>query len=246
MSGGLRISLEGIKKTYGHGSHATEALKGVDLTIEPGEMVAISGPSGSGKSTLLNLIGALDRDYTGTLRVGDVEPARTKDRALARFRASSVGFIFQNFHLLPHLSIRENVLVPTAFSPDGSDAGARAMALLERVGLADRADARPDELSGGQQQRVAIARALINRSALLLADEPTGALDSTTGQVILDLLTEINAEKGTTVIIVTHEDAVSARARRRVHVVDGRINQDTRCDATSSEEDLPHTSTGES
>ncbi len=219
------VRLDGVSRAWCRGPQAIHALRDISLTIEGGEFVSISGPSGSGKSTLLNVLGALDRGYTGSVRIADVEPRALRDRALSAFRSRTVGFVFQSFHLLPHLTVLENVLVPTTFAgTEGAEE--RARALLARVGLDARLDARPGELSGGQQQRVAIARALVNRPKLVLCDEPTGSLDEATGRDILALLRQVNDEDAATLIIVTHEPHIANAARRRIVLRDGNIAED--------------------
>lgn len=210
-----------LVKTYENGR--TRALDGVSLEIFKGEFVAICGPSGSGKSTLLNLIGALDRPDSGELRVAG-EDLTCSHGDLARFRARKVGFIFQLHNLIPSLTALENVLIPTLeLNHSRRDAQARARELLERVGLADKAHRRPPELSGGERQRVAVARALVNTPELVLADEPTGSLDSKTEKHILDLLKELQVERGVTLILVTHDPHVAQRADRVIELLDGRV-----------------------
>jgi putative ABC transport system ATP-binding protein len=208
-----------LVKTYENGR--TRALNGVSLEIFSGEFVAICGPSGSGKSTLLNLIGALDRPDSGELWVAGEDLTRSHGD-LAGFRARKVGFIFQLHNLIPSLTAIENVLIPT-LELNGRDAPARARELLERVGLADKAHRRPPELSGGERQRVAVARALVNNPALILADEPTGSLDSKTEQAVLELLRELQSERGVTLILVTHDPRVAQSADRVIELVDGRV-----------------------
>jgi putative ABC transport system ATP-binding protein len=208
-----------LVKTYENGR--TRALNGVSLEIFSGEFVAICGPSGSGKSTLLNLIGALDRPDSGELWVAGEDLTRSHGD-LAGFRARKVGFIFQLHNLIPSLTAIENVLIPT-LELNGRDAPARARELLERVGLADKAHRRPPELSGGERQRVAVARALVNNPALILADEPTGSLDSKTERAVLELLRELQSERGVTLILVTHDPRVAQSADRVIELVDGRV-----------------------
>jgi putative ABC transport system ATP-binding protein len=200
------------------------ALRGVSLTIEPGDFLAIVGPSGSGKSTLMHLLGGLDRPTTGRLLLGgrDVSSLSTAD--LARLRNRVIGFVFQSFHLLARTSARDNVGLPLIYRglrrPERRRLAEQA---LERVGLAERMDHRPNQLSGGEQQRVAIARALVTEPSVLLADEPTGNLDSVSGDSVLRLLEELNAERGVALAVVTHDPAVAARARRQVRMRDGLI-----------------------
>jgi putative ABC transport system ATP-binding protein len=217
------VELSGIRKTYRQGGATIHALDGIDLAIAPGEFVAIMGPSGSGKSTLLNVLGALDRPDAGRYRLGSDEVGELDDDAASALRNRRIGFVFQSFHLLPRLTVLENVLLPQryALSAD-ADAPARALALLQRIGLGSRLDHRPGELSGGQLQRAAIARALLNQPALLLADEPTGNLDSKSAIDVMTLLTELNAG-GQTLVMVTHDPEIAARAGRTIHLHDGRI-----------------------
>jgi ABC-type lipoprotein export system ATPase subunit len=218
------IHFEGINKHYRTGRVETHVLRDVDLQVGPGEFLAIIGTSGSGKSTLLNIVGGLDRGFSGTARVNGYDLAKLSDSELSRFRNKQVGFIFQQFNLLDHLSCAENVAMPAIFARDTiTDARERAVRALTRVGIGDRADDLPANLSGGQKQRVAIARAIFNQPPLLLCDEPTGNLDTTTGQQIIDLFTTLNREDGTTMLIVTHEARVSTAANRVVRLEDGQI-----------------------
>jgi len=217
------IALEGIRKTYKQGGNEIRALDGIDLTIGRGDNVAIMGPSGSGKSTLLNVLGALDKPDSGSYRFENEDVALLDDDGASRLRNRRIGFVFQSFHLLPRLTVLENVLLPLRYSEDlDSGADARARNLLGRVGLAERIDHRPGELSGGQMQRAAIARALVMQPPLLLADEPTGNLDSRSAADVLALLEELNRE-GQTLVIVTHDPEIATRAHRSVHLRDGRI-----------------------
>ena len=218
------IELHNLTKTYRRGREEIRALDGITLNIRAGEFVAVVGPSGSGKSTLLNMIGAMDRPSAGTLRLAGQDIARLDDRALTRLRATTIGFVFQQFFLQPTLSAEENVLLPTLFVRRNG-AAQRAEELLRRVGLNGRARHLPAELSGGEMQRVAIARALINAPQILLADEPTGNLDSKNAQAIYAILDELHAT-GLTVVVVTHNDALAERAQRRIHLLDGRIVED--------------------
>jgi putative ABC transport system ATP-binding protein len=213
-----------LVKTYENGR--TRALNGVSLEVFSGEFVAIYGPSGSGKSTLLNLIGALDRPDSGELWVAGENLTRSHGD-LAGFRARKVGFIFQLHNLIPSLTALENVLIPT-LELNGRDAPARARELLERVGLADKAHRRPPELSGGERQRVAVARALVNNPALILADEPTGSLDSKTERAVLELLRELQSERGVTLILVTHDPA-GGTERRQSDRAGGRAGHNPSC-----------------
>jgi putative ABC transport system ATP-binding protein len=217
------ISLDNITKTYHLGEIDVPVLKHIDLSIESGEYVAIMGASGSGKSTLMNIIGCLDRPSSGLYILDGSNLTTLDDDELADIRNQYIGFVFQQFNLLPRLTALGNVMLPTIYA-DVSRAQRidRATEALVQVGLKDRLENRPNQLSGGQQQRVAIARALVNHPALVLADEPTGALDSTTSSEIMDLLTELN-KQGTTIAIVTHDANVAARTKRIIQMVDGVI-----------------------
>jgi len=215
-----------LTKVYGRGENRVEALTGININVEPGEWIAIMGPSGSGKSTLMNLIGLLDRPTSGSYRLDGRDVSRLRGSELARARRDLLGFVFQSYNLLPRESALENVELPMVYAGVGrKERRKRALGVLETVGLAERAHHRPPELSGGQMQRVAIARALINRPALLLADEPTGNLDTASGAEILDLFEELNAS-GVTVVVVTHDAEVAARTQRVVELRDGRIVAD--------------------
>jgi putative ABC transport system ATP-binding protein len=219
------IETHGLRKVYAEGSEAeVVALQGVDMRIVPGEFVAIMGPSGSGKSTLMNLIGCLDTPTSGTYLCDGVDVATLDREELAVLRRDKIGFVFQGFNLLPRMTAEENVAMPLGYAQT-PPAERRAMALqaLEAVGLGSRASHRPSELSGGQQQRVAIARALINRPALILADEPTGALDSKTGEEILALFKRLRDE-GHTVVLITHDAEVAAHADRTYVMRDGQMH----------------------
>jgi lipoprotein-releasing system ATP-binding protein len=223
------VLLEGVRKSYGD-KVVTEVLKGVDLRVDRGEFAALVGPSGSGKSTLLNLLGLLDRPTSGRLAIAGEETAGLDDAGLTRLRGHAIGFVFQFHHLLPGLSAAENVMMPM-IAREGRTAKAmvpRAVALLDRVGLAGRADALPSALSGGQQQRVAIARALALGPPLVLADEPTGNLDTRTADQIFDVLREFNRELGVAFLIVTHDPRLAARCDRTIDLVDGAIVSDRR------------------
>ncbi|MCP5516723.1 MAG: ABC transporter ATP-binding protein [Verrucomicrobiales bacterium] len=221
------LSVRGVRKTYALGRRAIEVLQGIDLDIEAGAFLALRGASGAGKSTLLHLLGGLDSPTAGTVEFDGQNLSRLSARRLARFRNSRVGFVFQAYHLLPELDAVENVCLPArlARAPAAAAAG-RARELLERVGLGHRLDHRPRELSGGEQQRVAIARALINDPVLLLADEPTGNLDSHTGEEIIGLLRRLHAESGMTLLIATHDLHVATCAPKAIDLVDGRIAPD--------------------
>ncbi len=215
------IELHDIVRTYSTGRLEVMALRGVDLTVLPGDFLAIVGPSGSGKSTLMNIIGCLDRPTTGTYRLAGTPIEDLDDDDLARVRSRAIGFVFQSFNLLPRTSALENVAAPLLYQGVGRrERMARAKAALERLGLGERLDHQPNELSGGQQQRVAIARALVTEPALILADEPTGNLDSASGSDVLSLLHELN-DAGTTIVLITHDADVAVAAKRQVHVRDG-------------------------
>jgi putative ABC transport system ATP-binding protein len=220
------IELSEITKTYRMGEVDFAVLSGVSLAVQSGELIAIMGPSGSGKSTLMNIIGCLDRPTSGIYRFENREISTMTDDELASVRNVKIGFVFQTFNLLPRFSALKNVEVPLIYS--GVPARARrerAAPLLEKVGLGDRMQHKPTELSGGQQQRVAIARALVNNPPLLLADEPTGNLDSHSGEEILNILTRLNRQ-GVTIIIVTHDKDVAARCKRLINLKDGQIMSD--------------------
>jgi putative ABC transport system ATP-binding protein len=217
------IELRGIRKTYQQGGNQIRALDGIDLTIQQGEFVAIMGPSGSGKSTLLNVLGALDKPDHGTYHLEQDEIGAMDDDAASDLRNRRIGFVFQSFHLLPRLTVLENVLLPQRYTatPDAS-AEERAKKLLTRIGLGERMGHLPGELSGGQLQRAAIARALLNQPALLLADEPTGNLDSKSAQDVLALLAELHGQ-GQTMVLVTHDPNIAAKAQRTIHLKDGQV-----------------------
>ncbi len=223
----LVIQIQDLTRVYEMGVETVHALRGVTLTIRRNEYVAIMGPSGSGKSTLMNLIGCLDTPTSGEYWLNGQEVSRMGDDALARVRNREIGFVFQTFNLLPRASALQNVELPLVYGGVSSrERRQRATFALERVGLADRMDHRPNELSGGQRQRVAIARALVNRPAILLADEPTGNLDSATSEEIMRVFATLHAE-GQTVIMVTHEPDIAAHAARTVVLRDGRVSSDT-------------------
>ena len=218
------ITLNKASKIYRRGREQVHALDGIDLTIHQGEFVAVVGPSGSGKSTLLNIVGAMDQADAGKVTIADQDVTTLNEKGLTHLRADTIGFVFQQFFLQPTLTARENVLLPTLFTRQ-KHLEARADELLARVGLAERANHLPDELSGGEMQRVAIARALINQPGILLADEPTGNLDSRNAEAIYCLLDELHDE-GLTIIVVTHSEELAMRAERRIHLLDGRISDD--------------------
>ncbi len=227
------VLLEGVRKSFGT-AVVTEVLRGIDLRIERGEFAALIGPSGSGKSTLLNILGLLDRPTAGRVAIAGEETTRLDDAGLTRLRGRALGVISQFHHLLPGLTARETVLMPmiAAAGRTAKEMAPRALTLLDRVGLGAKVDAYPNEMSGGQQQRVAIARALALAPSLVLADEPTGNLDTTTAEQIFEVMREFSRECGATFLLVTHDPRLAARCDRTVEIVDGRIVSDRRHPAT--------------
>jgi putative ABC transport system ATP-binding protein len=216
--------LEGVERRYQRGGSVVHALVGVDLTIDPGELLAVEGPSGSGKSTLLQLLGALDNPTAGRIAFDGQQLAQADDRTLTRLRREAIGFVFQQFNLIPTLTAAENVeIAMLPMKRARSERTERVAALLEQVGLGDRSEHLPSRLSGGEQQRVAIARALANSPRVVLADEPTGNLDSATAADVIDLLAALCAESGVTVVLVTHDEEVAGRARRRIRLRNGQV-----------------------
>ncbi len=225
--GDAMVEARGLQKTYAAGGATVHALRGVDLSIPRGEMVAIMGPSGCGKTTLLNCLSGLDEFDSGEVFVGGESISGMSDRRRTRFRAEKMGFIFQTYNLIPVLSGVENVELPLLVAGvRPKEARRRALSALEMVGLADQADKRPNEMSGGQQQRVTVARSLVNEPAIVWADEPTGALDSETSVGIMDLIVNLNQEKGQTFVLVTHDISVARRASRLIRMRDGKIESD--------------------
>lgn len=223
---GTIVRLDGVHKVYHMGTQEVHALSGVTLSFPKGSFNAIMGPSGSGKSTMLNLLGCLDRPTRGSYMLNGHDVSLLDDNALSAIRLRELGFIFQSFNLIPQLTVRENIELPLYYLGwEADESERRSRELAELVGLGDRLAHRPTELSGGQQQRVAVARALANDPAVLLADEPTGNLDTATGQQIMELLAELN-RRGRTIIMVTHEAHIASYARRRIHMLDGRIESD--------------------
>ena len=219
------ILVNELRKIYKIGEIEVHALDGVSFNIERGEVVSVMGPSGSGKSTLMNLLGCLDHPTDGSYNLDGEEVSELDDDQLAGIRNRKVGFVFQSFNLLPRQSALANVELPMRYAGQVPDRRKRATEALESVGLADRINHRPTELSGGQQQRVAIARALVNNPSILMADEPTGNLDSKSGKEIMELLLNLNKDKGTTLIIVTHDPRIAEQTQRVIRLVDGKIDE---------------------
>ena len=221
------IFMENVKKVYSMGEQKVFALRGISFSVEQGEFLSIMGPSGSGKSTCMNMIGCLDRPSSGIVKIGGRETAKMSEKELASLRNKTIGFVFQQYHLLPTMTVLENVMVPLRYQ--GIERSLRkdmALAVLEKVDLSNRINHLPNELSGGQKQRVAIARATVTKPAIILADEPTGALDSSTGKAVLKLFEEIN-NSGTTIVIVTHDPGIGASTKRCVRILDGMIQEDS-------------------
>jgi putative ABC transport system ATP-binding protein len=219
------VEAQNITKVFQMGDVQVHALRGLSTQIAGGEVVAIMGPSGSGKSTLMNIIGCLDRPTSGDYFLDGERVAAMTDDQLANIRNRKVGFVFQSFNLLPRATALTNVELPLRYAHDGKNRRKRAIEALESVGLADRVSHRPNELSGGQQQRVAIARALVNNPSIIMADEPTGNLDTTSGDEIMELLLKLNKEQGTTLIIVTHDPEIAEQAQRIIHIRDGVVEK---------------------
>lgn len=221
------IRIENVIKTYDMGENSVKALQGISFTIQQGEFVSIMGPSGSGKSTCMNMIGCLDRPSSGLVEINGKETAKMSEKELAELRNKTIGFVFQQYHLLPSMTVLENVMLPLRYQ--GIEKHLRkemAIKALEKVGLQNRKSHRPHELSGGQKQRVAIARAMVTNPKIILADEPTGALDSETGKQVLDMFRQINAT-GTTIILVTHDPEIGASTNRCIKIFDGKIKSDS-------------------
>ena len=221
------IRIENVIKTYDMGENSVKALQGVSFTINQGEFVSIMGPSGSGKSPCMNMIGCLDRPSSGLVEINGKETAKMSEKELAELRNKTIGVVFQQYHLLPSMTVLENVMLPLRYQ--GIEKHLRkemAIKALEKVGLQNRKSHRPHELSGGQKQRVAIARAMVTNPKIILADEPTGALDSETGKQVLDMFRQINAT-GTTIILVTHDPEIGASTNRCIKIFDGKIKSDS-------------------
>jgi putative ABC transport system ATP-binding protein len=232
MNNGPVLSVRGVTKAIDTGTHRVEILRGIDFEIERGEFVAIMGASGSGKSTLLGLLAGLDSPTSGSIRIDGEEITGLKEDALASLRNSKIGFVFQSYQLIPTLTAEENVLLPAELAGEVSrQAEDRARLLLDTVGLAERRDHYPVQLSGGEQQRVALARAFMRKPPLLLADEPTGNLDSTTGKHVLALLKSLNQQEGATLVLVTHDRELAAHATRVITLKDGLVTADERIPA---------------
>lgn len=218
------VRLDNVVKTYSMGESEVHALRGISFAIEQGEFLSIMGPSGSGKSTCMNMIGCLDRPTSGLVEINGKETAKMAEKELALLRNQTVGFVFQQYHLIASMNVLENVMLPLKYQKvEKSERVERAKQALEAVGLGERIKHRPHELSGGQKQRVAIARAMITKPKILLADEPTGALDSTTGKQVMEMFSKINQEQGTTVIIVTHDPGIGASTERCIKILDGQL-----------------------
>jgi putative ABC transport system ATP-binding protein len=217
------IEVRGLTKSIDTGTHRVDILRGIDLHIPRGQFAAIMGPSGSGKSTLLGLLAGLDSPTSGKILLDGEEITALREDEMALLRGRKIGFVFQSYHLIPTLTAEENVLLPMELAGDGAGGRGRSRELLERVGLGGRRDHYPVQLSGGEQQRVALARAFALRPPILLADEPTGNLDSATGQVVLDLMLAMNREQGATMVLVTHEEAIAQCADRRIVLRDGLV-----------------------
>ena len=221
------LQLTDITKTYKLGTVTVEVLRGVSLDVQEGDLLSIMGPSGSGKSTLMNIIGLLGRQTEGSYLLNGRDVSTMKDRELSAFRNVNIGFVFQSFNLLDHLTAQENVAVPLVYRRMGRvEMRRRAAAMLDKVGMGERMDHRPDQLSGGQKQRVAIARALVGNPTVVLADEPTGALDSDTAEEVMRLLVGLNRTEGITILIITHDPGVAARCARRAVIHGGRLTEE--------------------
>ena len=220
------VSLKDVVKTYVMGTNEVHALRGVSFDIKQGEFVSIMGPSGSGKSTCMNMIGCLDRPTSGIVKINGKETARMNEKELSVLRNQTIGFVFQQYHLIPSMNVIENVMLPLKYQKvDRALRAEKAEEVLKAVGLSERMYHKPNELSGGQKQRVAIARAMITKPRILLADEPTGALDSETGKQVMEMFRKINQEQNTTIIIVTHDPGIGKSTKRCIRILDGLIQK---------------------
>jgi putative ABC transport system ATP-binding protein len=233
------VRLVDLTKHYKRGTEVIHALDGVTLEIDKGEFVAVVGRSGSGKTTMLDMMGLLLRPTSGSLFIDDIDTSKLGDRELARMRAHSVGFVFQEYNLLSGLNVLENVMLPLRYVKNGKSGKARAVELIERVGLSDRIRHRPTELSGGQAQRVAIARSMVNNPSLILLDEPTGAVDTETAQQLVDLLKRLNQEDKVTIVLITHDLDISAQASRQIRLKDGKVLTDERVHSNGALSGVP-------
>ena len=223
------VELENVKKIYSMGDAEVHALKGVSFKVEQGEFISIMGPSGSGKSTCMNMIGCLDTPTSGIVKIDGKETSRMTETELAVLRNKTIGFVFQQYHLIPSMTVIENVMLPLKYKrTDRKDRLALAKAALEKVGLSERENHRPNELSGGQKQRVAIARAIIAEPKIILADEPTGALDSETSAMVMDIFNDLNKNQGKTIILITHSKEIAEQCPRIVTIKDGEIINDSK------------------
>ncbi|HEY4914176.1 MAG TPA: ABC transporter ATP-binding protein [Candidatus Dormibacteraeota bacterium] len=233
------VRLVDLTKHYRRGGEVIRALDGVTLDIDKGEFIAVVGRSGSGKTTMLDLMGLLLRPTSGSLFIDDIDTVKLGDRELARMRARRIGFVFQEYNLLSGLNVLENVMLPLRYVKEGRNGRARAVELIERVGLSDRARHRSTELSGGQAQRVAIARSMVNSPSLILLDEPTGAVDTETAQQLVDLLKRLNQEDQVTIVIVTHDLDIAKQATRQIRLKDGKVLSDEKTQVGGAAPGLP-------
>jgi putative ABC transport system ATP-binding protein len=233
------VRLVDLTKHYKQGAEVIRALDGVTLDISKGEFVAVVGRSGSGKTTMLDLMGLLLRPTSGSLYIDDIDTSQLGDRQLAQMRARRIGFVFQEYNLLPGLNVLENVMLPLRYVKEGKTGRGRAVELIDRVGLSERIRHRPTELSGGQAQRVAIARSMMNNPSLILLDEPTGAVDTETAQQLVDLLKRLNQEDQVTIVIITHDLDIAAHASRQIRLKDGKVLTDERIHANGAMTGVP-------
>jgi ABC-type lipoprotein export system ATPase subunit len=233
------VRLVDLTKHYKQGAEVIRALDGVTLDISKGEFVAVVGRSGSGKTTMLDLMGLLLRPTSGSLYIDDIDTSQLGDRQLAQMRARRIGFVFQEYNLLPGLNVLENVMLPLRYVKEGKTGRGRAVELIDRVGLSERIRHRPTELSGGQAQRVAIARSMMNKPSLILLDEPTGAVDTETAQQLVDLLKRLNQEDQVTIVIITHDLDIATHASRQIRLKDGKVLTDERIHANGAMTGVP-------